>query len=161
MSTEALPPDFTPQQHAHIDEAIQLIRQLVSTVDGLPLLIVLCRGSHAKPIAVMDAPLNSTAGKDHIAQVLRQLGEASHADFLIMATEAWQSRGTPAAPPIQPPSKDPNREEIIQISASAPGITWVGTASLSHSPGRVGAFRWATASEGRFSNLLPLKGPIQ
>lgn len=116
----------------------------------------------------MDMPNNDT-GKDALAQALRHLVKQLDADLVLMVLESWMVKPSPAeAEYIQragcfhvPPSKHPNRIEIVLFSMSKPnGDSWSGWAEIRRDaqnrpslPEQPPKLEYLTAG-GRFGNLF-------
>lgn len=102
-------------------ETLALIAREVTLEQGghLPMMVV--QGSEGSMMAQLE---DMPATHEERAQLLYSLGfnlgqerKFGQLKQVFMTTEAWLSMGSDDAPPVMPPSQDPNRKEVLVISS--------------------------------------------
>ncbi len=102
-------------------ETLALIAREVTLKQGSHLPMIVVQGKDGSMIAELeDMPSTHEAR----AQLLYSLGfnlgqerKFGQLKQVFMTTEAWLSMGSKDAPPVMPPSQDPNRKEVLIISS--------------------------------------------
>jgi hypothetical protein len=126
-------------------------------IDGAALVI----GSEGRTLIPM--LVNSEAGMDRVAQMIRYEAVRMRAELVVTVHEAWVATFPSAAsaqPWIGKPVKDmPGASHAVHFTAETLAAACHGAAPIERHAGsaRLGEIKWhpATQAAGRFANLIP------